>query len=271
MKKYILLLSVTFLILCMILLVDHYLGSIKSRRTKEYIKPQVTKQNTDNVSALESPKILVSKVPILMYHSISDLNPKSSLFVSPKSFEAQVNYLIKNNYNFIDFEDLARGYIPKNPILLTFDDGYEDFYINAYPILKKNNLKATVFIITGNIGKQGYLNVQEIKKMNWLISFQSHTVSHVDLRLLNYTQLEQELKNSKETLEKSVDNKVIAISYPSGAYNPKVIQMSEEYYKYAVTTKPGTYIIENNKLTMPRIRVSRNEDIKSFADTIIRQ
>ena len=271
MKKYIFLLSLTLFVLSFILISDHFFRSKKARSLKNFDIPQFTEKNINNVSTMESPKILASKIPILMYHSISNLNTESGLFVSSKSFASQINYLIEKKYSFIDFEDLDKGDIPKNPIILTFDDGYQDFYTNAYPILKSNNVKATVFIITDYIGKQGYLNSKEIEYMNDLISFQSHTISHTDLRLLNEKQLETELKGSKETLEKVIKNKVIAISYPSGAFNSQVINIANEYYKYGVTTIAGTYDIENSKLKIPRIRVVRKDNTDSFAGMIIRQ
>jgi len=83
--------------------------------------------------------------------------------VPPEEFAAQLDYLREEGYTTITPQDYARARkgkqeLPEKPVILSFDDGYEDNYTNAYPILKKYNLKATIFIVTGFVSKRkGYL------------------------------------------------------------------------------------------------------------------
>lgn len=254
MKKYIVLLSLTAIILFALLYADHLL---QSRKIPHINTPQ---ENINEVKAVEKNTNTSVRVPILMYHSID--YGDSSLYVSKQSFQNHIDYFVNNNYNFINFENLKDNNIPSNPILLTFDDGYESLYENAFPILLNNNVKATIFVISDKINTTGYLNTSQITEMNNLISFQSHSTSHSDLTSLDEDSLENELKNSKEQIQSLVSNNVIAVSYPSGKFNSLVANISSKYYDYGITTKNGIYNLTQDKLRIPRIRVSKNDSIE---------
>lgn len=115
-------------------------------------------------------------IPCIMYHNIS--NDKG---VSPKEFEKHLELIQKNyTFKFEEFEKLNNK-LPKNSILLTFDDGYADNYHNAFPLLKKYNMKATIFLNTAYINKETfYMNWEQVKEMyeSGLVDFQLHTHSH---------------------------------------------------------------------------------------------
>lgn len=115
-------------------------------------------------------------IPCIMYHNISD-----DKGVSPEEFEKHLE-LIQKNYSF-KFEEIESldNKLPKNSILLTFDDGYADNYHNAFPLLKKYNIKATIFLNTAYINRKNfYMNWKQIKEMyeSGLVDFQLHTHSH---------------------------------------------------------------------------------------------
>lgn len=137
-------------------------------------------------------KIKVS-IPILMYHNIRDYYNQNDKIgttnsVSPEKFSEELDLIKKKGYETITFEDLEKNNIPKKPIILTFDDGNSNFYESAFPELKKRNMKAVVFIITGRIGKIGYLDDDKIKKISFYgIEIGSHTVSHRNLSKLFLT------------------------------------------------------------------------------------
>ena len=84
------------------------------------------------------------KIPILLYHSISDDNSMMSLKLN--IFENQIKYLKKNGYTSINFDEIDQS--KKKQIIITFDDGYKDVFVNALPILKKYEFKATCFFVT---------------------------------------------------------------------------------------------------------------------------
>ena len=215
--------------------------------------------NNTTVSTTEVPINLATKVPIVMYHAVGD--GPNDLFLQTNLFEQQIEYLSKNNYNFIDFEDIKNRKIPSKPILLTFDDGYKDVYDNAYPILKKYNVKATIFLISKTIGTPDYLSLQDISEMNSIISFQSHSVSHPDLRELDIDKLEYEIRVSKETIQGIVNNNVIAFCYPSGKFNENIIDITKKYYNYGISTVSGFYTFKDDSYIMKRIRINKGDTL----------
>lgn len=221
------------------------------------------------------------KVPILTYHYIGN-NPdpadkaRYNLEVEPVKFDAQMDYLAKNGFSPITFDTLyaaLKGQIslPNKPIILTFDDGYLDFYVNAYPILKKYNFHAVSFIPTGLVGQSYYLNWSQIKEMDHsgLISFQAHSVTHANLTSLKPDQLKHELSESKKTLEEKLGKPVNFLAYPYGASNSLVWQITKEVgFLGAVGTWPGEVESEGIIFDLPRIKIAGEWDLTSFVNRL---
>lgn len=137
-------------------------------------------------------------IPCIMYHNISDTKG-----VNNKNFEKQLEILSK--FNTFKFEELdgLNNRIPKDSVLVTFDDGYRDNYVNAFPLLKKYNIKATIFLNTAYIEKDpSYMNWDQVKEMydSGLVDFQLHTHSHLTVikrvEVQGFFKLED--KNNKE-------------------------------------------------------------------------
>jgi peptidoglycan/xylan/chitin deacetylase (PgdA/CDA1 family) len=210
------------------------------------------------------------KVPVLMYHCVAN-KKKNSLFVPPAQFEKQISSLAKEGFSFLSANDLYDAWdkgipLPKRPVVVTFDDGYEDNYQNAFPILKKFNAKATIFVVTGQVGKKGYLNWKQIKEMDRSgIDIESHTVHHPDLRKTTSPQLKKELLLSKQVLESELRRPVIIFCYPYGKYNEAVLQETKKAgYKMAFSTRPGFSSYPQGIFTLHRIRISPDQPLGSF-------
>src|SRR4051794_35891604 len=180
------------------------------------------------------PHHMGTAVPILMYHYVR-VNPVArdkegaDLSVTPQHFAQQMNLLYSSGFHTITLDDLTGAILwgenlPPNPVILTFDDGYEDLYTVAYPILEQYGFKATSFVITGRVGKGGYLTWDEMRGMeaSGLVQFESHTVSHVEMTAVPLARAQRELANSKATLEKQLGMTVRYFCYPSGRYDPSV-------------------------------------------------
>jgi len=244
------------------------------------------------------------ELPILMYHHIDTLeHTKSSdkigidLRVSPSIFEEQLKYLKANNYNSItslDFANYLDGdlNLPSNPIMLTFDDGYKDNFINALPLLQKYGFKGDFAIITSVVGTSEYMSWDDIQNMvNAGMGISSHSVSHCYLspsypsyrtrKAINNTnpdkpndknlcskfdsgetldtgQVYQELMQSKSTLETKLNIKITQIVYPYGHYNKQVEDLAKEVgYKFATTVEPqhNKTIDLDSLFATPRIRI----------------
>jgi peptidoglycan/xylan/chitin deacetylase (PgdA/CDA1 family) len=202
------------------------------------------------------------KIPVLMYHSI---NPKStnSNITTPEEFEKQMKWLKDNNFTTLSLDEVysmitTGKNVPERPIALTFDDGYEDSYQNAYPILKKYDFKATVFLITDAVGQPGVLNEQEIREMySNNIDFQSHTATHHELDKLTYQQQLNELTRSKDAISRLLNKNVDSICYPVGKFNDDTITTAKSAgYKMGFTTKHGHAKQSDGLYTLTRVRMS---------------
>lgn len=111
------------------------------------------------IAAIRRARLLPSEtgisVPIFMYHAVgNDCWGEESLFVKPEELEKQLQYLSENGYETIFFEDLAHIEQYEKPVMLTFDDGYDDNSTNLLPLLQKYGMKATIFLIAGDVGKR---------------------------------------------------------------------------------------------------------------------
>lgn len=218
------------------------------------------------------------KVPILFYHYVgNNPNPKDLgrdvLSISPDKFEEQMKYLRDNGYTSTSLDTLyavlkKQATLPAKPVILTFDDGYIDFYYNAYNILRNYNLSATVFIPTGLVGSSYYLTWSQIQEMNssGLIHFGAHTIHHYNLPSISPETALVELQESKKVLQDQLGVPINFMAYPNGATNNFVVGLVQKAgYAGAVGTWPGTLQSEGTIYNMPRIRISGAIDIANFA------
>lgn len=204
--------------------------------------------------------------PILEYHTITD-NPEpiSEIYnVPPAEFAAQLDYLKKNGYTTITLQDFMRvkhgkGTLPDKPIILTFDDGYEDNYNKMLPILEAHNMKAVVYVITNEIGKPGYLTLEQIKDMQKRgIEIGSHTADHLSLKNLDNDLRLHEIRDSKIFLEWSGLDTIYSFSYPNGAYTEEIIEMlKNEKYLTAVTGDVGLNNLETDSYLLRRVHIRK--------------
>jgi peptidoglycan/xylan/chitin deacetylase (PgdA/CDA1 family) len=216
-------------------------------------------------------------VPILIYHSIDEFNGQGSkeLFVTPDNFKKQMLYLKNNGYTLLTFERWKDVGKVNKPIFITFDDGYKNNQ-NAFEILQKlkdDKFKPSVtfFVISDFIGHTNRLSQSDLKMMasSGLISVQSHTATHSDLTKLE--DLQFELKESKEKIEKITGKPVIALAYPYGNFNERVASETKKYYSYGLTTTPELYTkkgIKNELFYLPRIYVKYSTTLEEFAKII---
>jgi len=207
-------------------------------------------------------------LPILMYHSVKPFAASGNrLIVSVNTFERQMNFLKKHNYNVLNLEDVAalikdRRKLPPKSIVLTFDDGNKDNYTYAFPILKKYNLPATIFLILSEVDRPDRLSWKEIEEMrdSGLISFGSHTINHPFLEYIESDEeLKREISGSKAMLEQKLRKQVNTFSYPMGRFNAKARQfVIDAGYKIGVATNPGKGYPDDDVFVLKRLRISEN-------------
>jgi len=218
------------------------------------------------------------RVPILMYHYIGN-NPNPAdkardvLSTTPDKFQEQMDYLEKNGFTPITLDtlyaDLKSGTQPSGkPIVLTFDDGYIDFYVNAFPILRSHNFHAVSFIPTSLISQGYYMSWGQIKEIqsSGLIAFEAHSLTHPNLAVLSFAEVKRQVNESKKILEGQIGVPVNFFAYPYGTSNQSTWEAVKEAGFYgAVGTWYGNIESEGTQYNWPRIRISGGLSIGDFA------
>lgn len=215
-------------------------------------------------------------IPILAYHKVESKKELGITSISPKRFENQIRFLKQNGYKSLSPQFPFKN-DESNPILITFDDGYEGIYKFVYPIIKKYDFSIIVFLTTGYIGGYNkwdpspgprfrHLSWNQIKEMSdngiW---FGSHSVNHHFLTRQNDKIVRYELEASKKNLEDKLGKPVNSFSYPYGDYNNKIINFVKETgYDTAFSLRPIFFNDENEKYILPRFAIYYIDDLLAF-------
>lgn len=211
-----------------------------------------------------------------MYHEVSEIpernkrirstNPAYS--VSLEQFREQMEYLYENGYHTLSLNEVidAKTSLSHKTVALTFDDGWANNYTNAFPILKKFELTATIFVVTNFVGNHNYMDWRQLREMNKEgISIQSHTASHRPLSVLETHEIINELDGSKKSIEDHLGSAVNFLSVPHGMINHKVIDTARSVgYKALCTSEPGFTHSWSNPAILKRINISNRCEIATF-------
>ena len=207
------------------------------------------------------------QVPVLMYHAVGDdCWGEEHLFVRPAELEQQLQYLSENGYETIFFEDLSHLERYEKPVILTFDDGYDDNYTLLLPLLQKYGMKATIFMIADDIGKPHKLTQPRLRALaqSGLVSIQSHGWSHQNMADMGWAELVYELLRSRRTLSAACGRSVTAVSYPNGRCSERTCTAAGWFYAYGVRTYDGSYLTGTDLLRIPRIPIPRGLPLSAF-------
>lgn len=237
------------------------------------------------------------RIPILMYHSISDESESNHPYywinTSPERFAEQMRFLVENEYKVISLTDAAQllgtGLNAQDQqadldsqsryAVVTFDDGFADFRTFAFPILAEHGFSATVFLPTGFISDSGstlkgkmclrWCEVRELAESG--VRFGSHTITHPKLRDIPWDQVGKELRESKNILEDRLGTEVESFSYPYAfPEDDRLFQsrlgafLGELGYSNGVTTMVGIAIGGDDRLFLKRIPVNSGDDPAFF-------
>lgn len=214
------------------------------------------------------------KASVLMYHSVANDNRFFS--VSPVNFEKQLKFLRERQFNTIGINGLLKNLKNKNSFLpktvaLSFDDGYQNNYSVVFPLLKKYNLPATIFLIADLVGKEGYLNWEEIREMrqSGLVCFGCHTLSHSKLTQIFPEQLKIEVAESKKIIEEKSGGVCDIFAYPFGDFNENVTQAVQNAgFRGAFSVKEGVISSKNGILVLPRLAIDSSTSWWQFLGKI---
>lgn len=222
-----------------------------------------------------------------MYHMVTEtIHPFEKRYaLSPDQFKRQMLYLKYEGYTPISLDDLNENIknisnnLPKKPVVITFDDGYMDNFENALPILREYNFPATVFVVSGLVGKtnnwvraDGYperplMKWHEIKEMKGNgITIGSHTVNHHQLSHLSLEDAKREVEDSKKFLEDKLGIPINHFAYPHGDMNESIMNMVKEAgYRTACSTRAGFNSEGVNLFELRRLDIYGTDSIWEFA------
>jgi peptidoglycan/xylan/chitin deacetylase (PgdA/CDA1 family) len=221
-------------------------------------------------------------MPILTYHYVrqppsmySDLMGYK-LSVSPSDFSSQLDWLAANRYHPVDFNDVRAYFasqrpLPGKPVVITLDDGYNDLYSTAYPILKAHGFKAVAYIVSSFVGQPRYVTAAQVVEMDRHgIQIASHTIDHANIggNASFYTALHQ-LTDSKHWLENLLGHPVVDFAYPSGKFSAaSIAALKQAGYSTAVTEMFSVDHSFADRYTWTRVRVGGGESLSDFAGSL---
>jgi peptidoglycan/xylan/chitin deacetylase (PgdA/CDA1 family) len=231
----------------------------------------------------------VTSLPILMYHSVSDdaetgVQPYYRIATRPEIFQQHMRLLKSLGYRGVDLKTgiaaLKNNFAKKEKLaVITFDDGYRDFYSNAFPVLKQNNFTATMFLPTSFIGENPrtfksrecmtWSEVSELHRAG--IEFGSHTVTHPKLVELDWPQIRTELRDSKMEIQNRLGARCDSFAYPfafpeTNKYFVEHLSesLAESGYDTCATTRIGRAKSGDDLMQLKRLPANSCDDEKFF-------
>jgi peptidoglycan/xylan/chitin deacetylase (PgdA/CDA1 family) len=235
------------------------------------------------------PTVDYTKPRILMYHMVNEPKPGQKfkgLRVSPLDFERQVRFMAENGWHFMTMTQLmSAAALPEKTVAITFDDGYEDNYTHAFPILKKYQAKATLYLVvdrhdrdwsvnkkahhdTGELAREPKLSDEQVQEMlaSGVFELGAHTLTHVNFQQTNDEQKQKEICDGKLQLEQVFRVPVTSFAYPFGIYRSNDTEMVRAAgFTSSVTTVSGIdYDIHAKPMELSRVKISGKDSFLAF-------
>ena len=256
------------------------LSEVVDQYSPEVVLPKINQVYSHALTDVAFAKL--KEVPVIMYHRVVDdplTDSKFNVYIAKDKLDWQLGSLKKRGFNFITFKDLANGVKVKKPIILTFDDGYEDNYLNLLPLLKKHQVKAVIYCLGDRtvqsntwdekLGepRANLMSDSQIKECHdsGLVEIASHGLKHQHLPDLDDKEACEEFELSKSNLESLINDKVVSFAYPYGDYGDREEALAYEAgYDFAIGTVNGPLKLTDNYYAIRRIQIFPNEDKLGF-------
>ncbi len=227
------------------------------------------------------------RIPILMYHGINNVlgssHPYFETNTSPDAFASQMRYLRDSGYTPLTLDgavpQLRSREVPAKSVVITFDDGFRDFYTRAMPILQAHGFSATMFVVSSFMGtrierfvEREFMTWGEVREVESLgIQIGSHTVSHPQLHQVSLKDAQRELFESKQMIQDQLGKAITSFSYPyafpeqDDAFKAELRQgLVSAGYESGVTTVIGSAGLQDDRYFLPRIPANVHDDLSLF-------
>jgi peptidoglycan/xylan/chitin deacetylase (PgdA/CDA1 family) len=222
---------------------------------------------------------LNQRLPVVLYHGVGHVSrqpPHEHLVVPTEKFEAQIRALARSGHTTIRINELLRWQregvrLPAKPVLITFDDAFEETAEHAFPVLRRYGMTAIAFVITslclasGSFEGRRVMTREQIKY--WAqrgIEFGSHTCTHADLSEADSLAIEREVFSSAREFEEIVGEPASTFAYPYGRWSESVRHMVAKVYSAAFTCEEGLNLRTTDSRMMRRTMVNPKDTVPEF-------
>ena len=240
--------SIVFVSVCALYFRSHLMGNSDSR-----LDPFVSELPSDIRESLEKQNTPMKvRIPILIYHYVEHITDKrdtirASLNIYPHVLQTQIQTLKDAGYLFITPSYLSmvlRDKIKpaKKIVMLTFDDGYRDFYTDVFPILEEEQVKAVAYVVPNFLDKPNFMFTSQLREVaaSQYVEIGAHTMDHTFLPGMDRAKAEFEIAQSRRSLEDLLHIQVHAFAYPYGGFDKQAMDIVEHAgFTTAVVTVPG--------------------------------
>jgi peptidoglycan/xylan/chitin deacetylase (PgdA/CDA1 family) len=229
-----------------------------------------------------------ARIPVLAYHRIADDGPNAlaRYRVAPAAFEAQLRWLRRHGYHAVVSDDLGRFLRERHPfvgrpVMITFDDGYQDFADTAWPLLRRHDFRAEVFVVTDHAGGHAewdrkYGSPAPLMNATTIVAlaregvrFGSHLATHQPADGLSTHELAQELRRSHDALVQWTGEPPCALAAPFGVVDERLQRLAVECgFRVAFSTRDAATALTDDPLRCPRIEVRGDMSLRQFAQRL---
>ncbi|MBL7546264.1 MAG: polysaccharide deacetylase family protein [Bdellovibrionaceae bacterium] len=261
--------------------------SLKDKTTRYFNRSFEVSQIQDLYEWAVFKRKVKKNIPILMYHQIVEpgFSSPHKIYVTESRFDEHMAFLKSSGFQSLTFKDLlayksdlltkpsTNRSFPKRPVIISFDDGYENNLTKAVPILKKNGLKAVFYLLTNphrhnywdaesNAPQLNLLSSDQRQKLATEMEIGSHGFDHKKLSTMDYEQATQEFEKSKEWLEKEFNTSILSYAYTYGDRSDRDILLARKAgYTFAVNTTRGVFHFADNPHNLFRISIFPTDTI----------
>jgi len=222
---------------------------------------------------LDSDPMTSTRIPILMYHGVGETS--SPVSITADRFAAQMAWLHRAEINVVPLLEIverirSREPLPDRSVSITFDDGLESVYTQAWPVLARYGFPATVFLVAGRCGldnawpgqpagihRESLLSWEQVQELHRHgIQIGAHTLDHPRLDLLPQEEAKRQIVDSKAIIEEQLGHPVRLFAYPYGRHTPTARQIVSSLYSGACTARPGLVSMSSKAWTLGRIDIA---------------
>ena len=205
----------------------------------------------------------------LMYHRFEE-NKYPSTNIKIDVFKKHLNIIMDNKYKFLNPKDFYHEFnkvSKEKKILITIDDAFSSFYLNAWPILKQNKIPFVLFVSTETVGKNGYMNWEEIINISKedFVYIGNHSHSHDYLTKFNFDEFKNDIEQSIKIFENKLNYNPNLFSYPFGEYSLEQKKFISNKFDFAFGQHSGVIDLNKDKYELPRFPINEKYgDLERF-------